>query len=111
VLAYKITVRNTGGKAARNVRVCDKLPDGQEVLRAPGANVNEGRVCWKLERLAAGAKRSFEITTQVDFDAETGRQVNRAVTTAANAPKPRADREAVDVNPAGGACRVVGRRC
>jgi uncharacterized repeat protein (TIGR01451 family) len=110
VIAYRITVRNVGKGDAKKVKVCDVLPEGLDVLRAPGANVGDGKACWKIKRLKAGAKRTFKITAQVAMTA-TDTLTNRAKVKAANAAR-GSDSERVGVNPATGACRTLHlRRC
>jgi len=110
VVSYRIVVRNKGGATARSVRVCDVLPSGQKALRAPGAKVKGDRVCWKLKRLAAGAKRAFKITTQVAMTSPIATQVNRAIAKAKNAKGRAVDEAAVRVEPVTGGC-FVGARC
>ena len=85
VVPYKITVRNRGKGAAANVRVCDVLPAGLKAVRAPGAAKRSGqRVCWRLGKLAAGAKRTLRITAQVAMSAQPGKLRNTAIANARN---------------------------
>mgnify|MGYP001132938033 FL=1 len=94
VVPYTIAVRNKGTGAATGVRVCDVLPEGLAVARAPGAAKRSARrVCWRLGRLAAGAKRTLRITARVAMSARPGVLRNTAVAQARNA------RRASDASP------------
>jgi uncharacterized repeat protein (TIGR01451 family) len=104
VLSYRIVVRNKGKADARRVRVCDKLPNGQTLLSAPGSDQSsDKRVCWKLKRLKAGAKRKFKVVTQIKLNTKAGGQKNKAIVNAANGRGSR-DAAEVDVEPVGGPC-------
>lgn len=61
---YRITVRATGSGDARDVRVCDRLPQGLTLVRAPGSRKTGARVCRTVDRLAAGTSRTFTITAR-----------------------------------------------
>jgi uncharacterized repeat protein (TIGR01451 family) len=108
VVAYRIGVKNKGDVAAHEVKTCDRLPEGQSVLRAPGAErESQSKVCWTLERLEPGQRERFRIVTQIDLDAALEPQMNRASVRAANAPRRQTAKERVGVSPAGGACGVM----
>jgi uncharacterized repeat protein (TIGR01451 family) len=82
---YRITVTNTGKVAALDVVVCDTPSRRIVFVAAPGATYSKGRACWKLERLAAGASKSFVITVRLDTNVEPGRVRNDAAAWASNA--------------------------
>ncbi len=110
VVPYTITVRNKGKGAATGVRVCDVLPDGLVVVRAPGAAKRSAkRVCWRLGRLAAGAKRTLRITARVAMSARPGVLRNTAVAQGKNARRVSAS-SPVTVRPGpAGPCPVAAR--
>ncbi|HYG97018.1 MAG TPA: DUF11 domain-containing protein, partial [Solirubrobacterales bacterium] len=99
VVAYRITVANTGDAPARGVRVCDHPPAEQRTLRTEPAAESKTKPCWTLEKLAPGARRTFTLTAMVDPGSDRGAQRNRATATAANVKGVRADVAAVGVKP------------
>ena len=60
-----VTVRNRGTRPALGFRVCQRLPRGLGVARRGGATLRDGRVCWRIDRLAPGARRTLRITAHV----------------------------------------------
>jgi uncharacterized repeat protein (TIGR01451 family) len=108
VISYRITVRNKGKADAKHVKVCDRLPGGQQLLQAPDASERSStRVCWKLKRLKAGAKKTFKVVTQVKFGSKLGTQRNKALAKAGNA-KRKSDVVAVRIRSGAGPCPAVG---
>jgi uncharacterized repeat protein (TIGR01451 family) len=93
---FRLTVRAIGG-AARNVRVCDKLPTGLVFVRAPGARYASGQACWTIKLLAAGQHRSFLLTARAELG-RRGATVNHATVTASGLGK-RYARASVKVTP------------
>src|SRR5262249_57836096 len=59
-----IRLTNRGRGAARNVEVCDRLPDGLVFVRAPGARFVNGNACWRIDHLPAAAAKSFSVRTR-----------------------------------------------
>ncbi len=57
-----LTVRNRGGAAARNVRVCERLPGALTARSLGGARLIAGVPCWHLRSLAAGRSRRLVLT-------------------------------------------------
>jgi uncharacterized repeat protein (TIGR01451 family) len=77
---FRITVRAIGG-AVRNVRVCDRLPDGLVFVRAPGARFAGGQACWTVKLLAAAQRKVFLLTARAEIG-RRGIRVNHATATA-----------------------------
>jgi uncharacterized repeat protein (TIGR01451 family) len=66
-VSYRIVVRNTGNATARNTVVCDSPGRGLSVRRTPrGATFRDGRLCWRVGTLAAGAARTLRVTMQTE---------------------------------------------
>lgn len=88
---FRLTVRNRGKVAARNVRVCDRLPSATQYLGA-NARVNfKGRnACVNVGTLAKDKARTVTLRLRVDQGARAGRMVNTATATARNAKTARA---------------------
>ncbi|WP_217925084.1 DUF11 domain-containing protein [Miltoncostaea oceani] len=85
---WTLRLRSTGTGAARAVQLCDTLPRGMSLVRAPGAKLRGGKVCWSLGTLAPGASRVRVLTSRVDRNIGTARlMTNRAAATASNAPR------------------------
>jgi uncharacterized repeat protein (TIGR01451 family) len=59
--SYKITVTNTGDLPLSDVVVTDTVPAENELLAAPGAQINGNTATWNT-RLGAGESKSFELT-------------------------------------------------
>ncbi len=58
VLPIAVTVRNRGPRPALGFTVCQRLPRGLGVARHGGATLRNGRACWRIARLAPGARRT-----------------------------------------------------
>ena len=76
---FRITVRNTGTRAARNLTVCDLPPRTATLVSAPGSTLAAGRACWRVPRLEAGEKRSFAVRLRLDAAAPPGVLRNVAI--------------------------------
>ncbi|HEV2727295.1 MAG TPA: DUF11 domain-containing protein, partial [Solirubrobacterales bacterium] len=99
VVGYRIVVRNKGNGPARNVRVCDHPPAQQETLRTEPLARGEASPCWHLERLRAGQKRVFRLTSRVEEAAGKAVQRNRATVSAGNVKGREAASAGVRVKP------------
>ena len=85
---YTLTVR-AGRNAARNVRLCDRLPAGLRLVRAKGAVTVAGGACWRWARLKPRARRTVTLVARVRPGAKPTLR-NRAAVQASNAAKRRA---------------------
>ncbi|MEZ5078666.1 MAG: hypothetical protein R2725_14630 [Solirubrobacterales bacterium] len=99
VVAYTITVRNMGNRAARSVKVCDEPPRGLRTLRSEPVVSGTGSICWRLKRLAAEGKRTFRLTARVAAGVRSAVVRNVATVSAANVKGRRTDRAGVRVKP------------
>jgi len=63
---YDITVTNTGDEALSNVVVTDNAPGGTRIVAAPGATVNVNTATWQVGTLAAGEKKTYNVTLTAD---------------------------------------------
>lgn len=75
---YRITVRNRGNAAARNVRVCDRLAANVTVVSRGGGSLSGNQVCWRIRGLGRGKSVTRSIVVRVDRDTAGGRLINRA---------------------------------
>jgi uncharacterized repeat protein (TIGR01451 family) len=76
---YRITVRNRGQLAARNIRVCDHVPRRMTFIGADHKLVRRGRQrCLLIPRLAPGQGVSFHLTLHVASNAPAGTIDNTA---------------------------------
>lgn len=72
---YLLTVSNPGKDAATNVQIANPIPQGAKLVgTSPGGRVHEGQVAWNLGILAAGERRTVQIT----LAAKAGKMCNRA---------------------------------
>jgi uncharacterized repeat protein (TIGR01451 family) len=67
-----------GGAAAQDVALCDRLPSGLSLVKAKGARVRRGQVCWTWDFLPANARRTVRIVTRVAAGTTARRLTNRA---------------------------------
>jgi choice-of-anchor A domain-containing protein/uncharacterized repeat protein (TIGR01451 family) len=81
-VTYRLRIRNVGLPPARRVVVCDPLPVGLRIVRAPGARIRDGRACWTVRRLSR--EKTFRLTARVNQTA-SGRIKNVARARARNA--------------------------
>ena len=65
-IQFRITIRARGQGTAANVRVCDVLPPGLVVVRAPGATVRGGRACWRIKSISAGRSKRYQVTVRAN---------------------------------------------
>jgi uncharacterized repeat protein (TIGR01451 family) len=96
---FRLRVRNVGDGAARNVKVCDPLPQGLVLARAHGARVRNGSACFKVRRLGPHKSRTFTVRARAVITTRAKRVCNVATRTARGVKKRRA-RACVRVLPA-----------
>ena len=63
-MSFTIAVRARGAGTARNVQVCDVLPDGLVFVRAPGARFQNGQACWRIAQLSRRRSMTFRVTVR-----------------------------------------------
>ena len=74
---YRITVRNRGRLAARNLRACDRIPRQMTFVSADRRLRRIGRQrCLAIPRLQPGQRVSFHLVLQVNPNAPQGRVTN-----------------------------------
>ncbi len=74
---YRITVRNRGRLAARNLRACDRIPRRMTFVSADRRLRRIGRQrCLAIPRLQPGQRVSFHLVLQVNANAPQGRVTN-----------------------------------
>ena len=83
---YAIVVKNIGSVAAKNVQVCDTLPDGVTVPSTAGGRLRNGQICWTITTLAAGKTITYRLTAVIDLD-RSGSIVNSVCAKGGNTMK------------------------
>ena len=83
---YVIVVKNIGSVAAKNVQVCDTLPDGVTVPSTAGGRLRNGQICWTITTLAAGKTITYRLTAVIDLD-RSGSIVNSVCAKGGNTMK------------------------
>ena len=74
---YRITVRNRGRLAARNLRACDRIPRQMTFVSADRRLRRIGRQrCLAIPRLQPGQRVSFHLVLQVNANASPGTLTN-----------------------------------
>lgn len=96
---YRIVVRNRGNAAARDVRICARVPRNATVNSRGGGSLSGGSLCWRVRNLPAGKSATRTFVVRFDRDARPGRAANVARVEARNAPAKGA-KAAVHVLPA-----------
>jgi uncharacterized repeat protein (TIGR01451 family) len=85
-VSFTIVWKNTGKAKAKNVVICDDLPNQMTFVSASGASFKNGKACWKRKFVAKGATLTFRVVAHVDANVGSGSLVNVATATASNAP-------------------------
>ncbi|HST38690.1 MAG TPA: hypothetical protein VLK58_04240, partial [Conexibacter sp.] len=86
--------RNRGGRALRNVLVCDRLPRQATLVDGNGGRLRDGRLCWTVT-VKAGGSRTLRLTVRVDRDARPTKRMRNVAT--ATPPGGGAQRAHADV--------------
>jgi uncharacterized repeat protein (TIGR01451 family)/fimbrial isopeptide formation D2 family protein len=97
---YLIQVRNVSRSDALEVEVCDRLPAAMSFASLGRAKLTHGDACWRIDRLAAGAARTYRLAARVEGGAGAGVLRNVAYVVGENAPR-RQGVAAVHVKSAG----------
>jgi len=65
-VGFTIVWKNTGKAKAKNVVICDDLPNHLAFVSAKGATFKNGKACWKRAFVAKGATLTFRVVARVD---------------------------------------------
>jgi uncharacterized repeat protein (TIGR01451 family) len=106
LVSYTIRVRNPTKGTARNVRTCDRLPQGLMYVSSKAkAEHVRGRYCWRARALGPGKSKRYRITARALASA-SGRKLNRATSSSPDGRARRATRAVRVLRAQGG-----GGRC
>jgi hypothetical protein len=86
LVRWTIVVKNCGDRAASGVSVTDRLRKGARFKTRAGGSLTPGKRVWQVGTLAAGATRTYRVTTRMWRNARTGRYVNRVRADGNNTP-------------------------
>ena len=84
-VGFTIVWKNTGKATAKNVVICDDLPNQLTFVSARGAAFKNGKACWKRKSVARGATLTFRVVARVDANVGNEQLVNVATARASNA--------------------------
>ncbi len=84
-VGFTIVWKNTGKATAKNVVICDDLPNQLTFVSAKGAAFKNGKACWKRKSVAKGATLTFRVVARVNASVGNEKLVNVATATASNA--------------------------
>jgi uncharacterized repeat protein (TIGR01451 family) len=84
-VSFTITWKNTGKATAKNVVICDDLPNQLTFVTAKGAAFKNGKACWTRKSVAKGTTLTFRVVAHVDASVGNEKLVNVATATASNA--------------------------
>lgn len=76
-VAFTVTGTNTGPTIARNVKICEVVPDGVSIVNMAGGTLSGGKICWTVD-LKPGETFSRKVVYKVDRHHKTGRFAVRA---------------------------------
>ena len=96
---YEISIKMRGKRAAADVRVCDRLPDGLVFVKAKGATFKNGQACWTFQYMGPGSVRKLRIRVRAERRTGTHTVRNVVVGNGGNLPR-RSDSAPVRVSPA-----------
>jgi uncharacterized repeat protein (TIGR01451 family) len=88
-VTYRLRARSTGTTAARNVRICDRLPAGTTLTSRGGGRLSGRTLCWSIGTLPVGHSRTVKVTLRVDRSSRTRRVVNTATASGTGAATAR----------------------
>jgi uncharacterized repeat protein (TIGR01451 family) len=86
LVRWTIVVKNCGDRAASGVSVTDRLRKGARFKTRAGGSLTLGKRVWQAGTLAAGATRTYRVTTRISRNARTGSYVNRVRADGNNTP-------------------------
>ncbi|HEX5622147.1 MAG TPA: choice-of-anchor A family protein [Solirubrobacteraceae bacterium] len=66
-VTFRLEVRNVGLARAERVVVCDRTPAGLRIIRARGAQIRNGRACWRFASVRD--ERTMHLTARVNATA------------------------------------------
>jgi uncharacterized repeat protein (TIGR01451 family) len=84
-VSFLIKWKNTGKATAKNVVICDDLPNQLTFVTAKGATFKNGKACWTRKSVAKGTTLTFRVVARVDASVGNEKLVNVATATASNA--------------------------
>ena len=84
-MSFTIKWKNTGKATAKNVVICDDLPNQLTFVSAKGSTFKNGKACWTRKSVAKGATLTFRVVARVDANVGNEKLVNVATATASNA--------------------------
>ena len=90
LITYRLTVRNRGDAAARDLRACDRAPRALRFVRASRRlqRAAGGRWCLTIRQLDPGERRSFRATFRLRAGVTADSVTNRASTTTSGPSAP-----------------------
>jgi uncharacterized repeat protein (TIGR01451 family) len=84
-VSFTIRWKNTGKATAKNVVICDDLPNQLTFVSAKGSTFKNGKACWRRKSVAKGTTLTFRVVARVDASVGNEKLVNVATATASNA--------------------------
>ena len=85
-LSIRGSVTNTSSVVARNVRLCERIPVGMTVVKAPFFGRTSARtICWSRPELKGGQTVSGTTVLRASTNAKVGIRANRSTVSAVNA--------------------------
>jgi uncharacterized repeat protein (TIGR01451 family) len=83
-VSFAIRVTTSGQRAARGVRVCDRLPSGLVAARVGGGRPRGGQVCWTVGLLLPGRSRTVALVARALSVTRAMRVTNSATVSGTN---------------------------
>jgi uncharacterized repeat protein (TIGR01451 family) len=87
---YTLKLRNVGKSTADKVKLCTAIPAGTTLVKAPGAHLINGEVCWTFKTLRAGHGVTKRFVLKMAASTLSGKVVNHSTATATKVSKVKA---------------------
>jgi uncharacterized repeat protein (TIGR01451 family) len=84
-VTFTLSLRNRSEASALDVLLCDALPSGLTLVKAPGSHMKGGQVCWSMSSLRVGGTRTVHLVARVQPAPGQASIRNPASATARNA--------------------------
>jgi len=97
-VTFTLTATGAGRGTARDVTVCDRMPELLDVVDRGGARLRDGRWCWDIASLPSGSSRTLRITVRAGSVSQ-GRRVTNIAALTAGTQAPRFARAVVRIVP------------
>jgi uncharacterized repeat protein (TIGR01451 family) len=87
---YTLKLKDVGKATADKVKLCTAIPAGTTLVKAPGAHLVGGKVCWTFKKIRAGHGVVKHFVLKMASPTLAGKVVNHSTATATKVSKVKA---------------------